>query len=119
MKIIVVPKIQGTPARTNRRTGEIFISEWHFKKLDKVYQKFIVFHEMAHYLFQTKDEQFCDEFAVEMLLKEDYKIKKILKSVTTTLSNSNAHYGRKLNVFNLLRIHDFIDNNNTNVLKQI
>ena len=119
MKIKLVPYIKGTPARTNRRTGIIYVSKFHFDKLDAICQQFIIFHEMAHYLFQTKDEQLCDEFATEMLLKNGVRLKKIFKSINSTLSNSNMHYGRKLNILNKLRIHDFIQNNNAKALTKL
>ncbi len=119
MKIIKVPYIEGTPARTNRKTGNIYVSMWHFNQLDEIYQKFIVYHEMAHFLFQTKDEEFCDEFAMNKMLREGYKLKDILHSVTRTLSNTKAHYGRKYNILQHLRIYDYLENNNTNVFKPI
>lgn len=119
MKIVVVPHIKGTPARTNRKTGVIYISKSHFDKIDTISQLFIIYHEMAHYLFKTKDEELCDEFATQLLLKQGYRLKRIFHSINANLTNSNSHYARKVNILNLLRIHDFLNNNNINVLKKI
>ncbi len=119
MKVVVVPRIKGTPARVNRKTGVIYVSKWHFDQLDPVYQQFILNHEMAHYLFKSRDEEFCDEFAMQKMLQDGYNLTDILKSVTRTLKNTRSHYGRKLNVFNSLRIYDYLKNNNTNVLKPV
>ena len=119
MQIKEVPYIKGTPARTNRRTGVIYFSKWHFNKMNLIFKKFIMYHEIAHYLFQTKDEQLCDEFATQVLLKEGVRLKKILNSLTQNLSNSKNHHGRKLNILNQLRIYDYLENNNINALKEL
>ncbi len=120
MKIVKVPHIKGTPARTNRKTGVIYISEWHFKRMkNEVFKKFVIYHEMAHFLFKTKNEQMCDEFATQVLLRQGVRMKKILHAITDTLSGSQSHYGRKVNILNLLRIKDYLDNNNVKVLNKI
>ena len=118
MKTILVPFIDGTPARVNRKTGDIYISAWHFKQISPVYQKFIIYHEQGHYLFQTKDEKMADEFAMMKMIKEGYKLSDIAKAITHVLSQTRAHHGRKLNVLNHIRIYDYLFNNNKKALKK-
>ncbi len=119
MKIITVPFIKGTPARVNRNTGDIYISAWHFKQINPVYQKFILYHEMAHFLFKTKSENMADEFAMMKMIKEGYSLKDIVKSITHVLSQTRAHHGRKLNILNHIRIYDYLYNNNQKALNPV
>jgi len=120
MKIIELPYIEGgTPARVNRKTGTIYLNKKVFDKLPPLYKKFVLAHEECHYIFQTKDEEMCDSYAMYKLLKEGHKPKEIIDVLIKTLSNNNLHYARKINLLNNMRIYDYVVNKNKNALKPI
>lgn len=117
MKIVELPSIaSGTPARVNRNTGTIYLNKSVFDKFPELYKKFVIYHEECHYIFQTKDEEMCDEFAMYKLLTQGYKPKEIVEALLDTLSNNSAHYARKINLVNNMRIYDYLANNNNKTL---
>lgn len=120
MTIIEVEHIEGdSPARVNRKTGQIQVNKSVFYKYPEIYQKFILYHEECHYLFQTKSEEMCDEYAMFKLLREGKKPKEILDVLLKTLSNNSLHYARKINIANDLRIYDYVVNGNTKALNPL
>jgi len=119
MKIKVVNIIKGTPARVNRNTGTVYVSAWHFKQMNPTQRRFVLYHELAHYLFKTKNEQMADEYAMMRMIKEGYKISDILKAMNNLLNNTRAHYGRKLNLISDARVYDYVFNHNKKSLKPI
>lgn len=117
MKIKLVNIIKGTPARVNRDTGTVYISSWHFKQMNPVQRRFVLYHELAHYLFKTKNEQMADEYAFMRMIKEGYNINDIVYTVKSLLNNTKAHYGRKINIINNARVYDYVFNHNKKSLK--
>ena len=120
MQVIEVPTLKGnTPARVNRKTGTIFLNMSIFKDLPDIYKKFILYHEECHFIFQTQDEEMCDEYAMHKLLRAGEKPKKIVDVLIKTLSDNNLHYARKINLTNNMRIYDYLYNGNKNALKSL
>jgi len=120
MKIIELPYIKGgTPARVNRKTGTIYLNKSVFDKFSPLYKKFVLAHEECHYIFQTKDEEMCDSYAMYKLLKEGNKPKEIVDVLLKTLSNFPLHYARKINLTNNMRIYDYIVNGNKRALNSL
>lgn len=116
-KITKVADLGNTPAKVNRVTGELFISEKHFSQMDPIHRKFVLFHEQGHCLLKTTSEEAADNYAVDELLKRGYPLSEILKSLTRVLSYNNPeHRGRTLIVFNKLREYDYHVNGNPQVL---
>ena len=119
MKIKVLNIIKGTPARVNRKNGTIYISSWHFKQMNPIQRRFVLYHELGHYLFKTKNEQMADEYAFLRMIKEGYPISGIVKALNHLLSNTKSHYGRKINIINDARVYDYVFNHNKKSLKPI
>ncbi len=119
MKVKIVHIIKGTPARVNRNTGTVYVSAWHFKQMNPVQRRFVLYHELAHYLFKTRNEQMADEYAFMRMVKEGYKISSIVKAINHLLNNTRAHYGRKLNIVSAARVYDYVFNHNKKSLKPI
>jgi hypothetical protein len=116
-KIIRVADLGKTPARVNRITGELQISDKHFKKLSPIQRLFVLYHEQGHVTLGTTSEEAADDYAVQELLKRGYPLTEILKGLTRVLTYDNEnHHGRTLIVFNKLREYDFNVNGNTKVL---
>lgn len=116
-KITKVADLGNTPAKVNRVTGELYISEKHFSRMSPIQRKFVLFHEQGHCLLNTTSEEAADNYAVDELLKRGYPLSEILKSLTRVLTyNSPEHRGRTLIVFNKLREYDYHVNGNTKVL---
>lgn len=110
MNIVIVQSLENTPAKTNRKTKTIYISKVHFDKLDEVSQGLIINHEIGHVLLDTHNEQLCDDYAVQVLLKQGYSLNEILKAIVQTLGKKNTFYGRKMNILNALRVQAALNN---------
>lgn len=85
MKIVVVnsfPENPSNPARTDMVTGTIEINKESFELLPDYTQRFVLYHEAAHYLLGTYDECKCDDYALrKMAFKSEYSLKHHIDSV--------------------------------------
>lgn len=85
-KITRVPYIDGgTPARVNRRTGEMFLNMQALTKLPPEHRLFIMLHEMAHVVLQTEDETEADAWAFKKYAEMGYSLKAAVHALTDNL----------------------------------
>ncbi len=76
------PENPSNPARTNMSTGVIEVNMEAFSLLPEFCQRFVIYHEMGHYLLQTISETKADDYALRrMALKEPYSLRNHIDSV--------------------------------------
>lgn len=84
-----------TPARCNKRTGEIFINDSIWYDIEPQYRLFILLHEYAHILLQSSDEKKVDAWAFDKYISMGYPLTESVKALSTVLSGNNPeHYER-------------------------
>lgn len=95
-KITKVADLGATPARVNRRTGEMFISLKHMRALPEEHRMFVMLHEMAHVVLQTKDEVEADAWAFKEYAKRGYSLKASVKALTSILNDQNPEHNWRM-----------------------
>lgn len=76
------PENPTNPARTNMTTGLIEVNLEAFNLLPEYCQRFVIYHEMGHYLLKTTSETKADDYALsQMALKEPYSLRNHINSV--------------------------------------
>lgn len=85
MRILVrecFPDNPGNPARVDMTSGTIEINKEMFSILPDYTQRFILYHEAAHYVLKTYDECKADDYALKrMAFKQAYSLKHHIDSV--------------------------------------
>ena len=81
-KITIVDDLGDTPAKVNRRTGEMFGSKKHLSRLPKEQVLFIFLHEKAHVELQTTSEYEADAKAFKEYADLGYSLKASVKALT-------------------------------------
>lgn len=85
MEILVLDSFRdnpSNPARTDMRTGVIEVNREVFSLLPEYTKKFVIYHEIGHYMLQTYDERKADDYALnKMALKDKYSLKHHIDSV--------------------------------------
>lgn len=85
MEILVLDSFRdnpSNPARTDMRTGVIEVNREVFSLLPEYTKKFVIYHEIGHYMLQTYDEMKADDYALnKMALKDKYSLKHHIDSV--------------------------------------
>ena len=95
----------GSPARVHRPTGTVYLTPRFYEKYSPVQQRFIILHEMGHYVNQTPDECEADRFAADILLNlEGYK--RTFRALNESLGDSSINDERRINLFNYLKARD-------------
>ena len=113
-KITHVYDLGGTPARVNRRTGEMFLCIPQLKKLPKEHRLFIMLHEMAHVVLQTENEGEADAWAFAKYAEMGYSLKASVHALTDTLkAQFPQHYMRMWQQLQRAEKYDREVNHNT------
>ena len=95
----------GTPARVHRPTGTVFLTPKFYEMYTPTQQRFIILHEMGHYVNQTRDESEADRFAADILLNlEGYKA--TFRALNDSLHSGDVNDARRENLFNYLKERD-------------
>jgi hypothetical protein len=116
-KITKVPDLGSTPARVNRRTGEMFLSLKHMKAMPVEHRLFVMLHEQAHVELQTTDEVKADAAAFKKYADLGYSLKASVKALTQVLNGKNpAHYWRMYCQLKRAELYDIKNNGNTKLL---
>lgn len=92
-----VPNIEGstTPARCNRRTGEILINDSRWPKIEPTHRLFILLHEYAHVVLNSSDEFEVDQLAHKMFVEMGYPLTESVKALSRVLTGtSESHVER-------------------------
>lgn len=112
-KIYTVPDLGNTPARVNRRTGEMYLSLRHMLPLPPDIRLFIMLHEMGHVVLQTEDEERVDAWAFDQYVKQGKSLKASVKALTQILDGNNPeHYDRMYLQLQRAKMYDYLKNGN-------
>lgn len=95
----------GTPARVHRPTGTVYLTPLFYEKYTPIQQRFIILHELGHYVGQTTDESEADRFAADIMLNLD-GYKATFRALNDSLHGGGANDIRRINLFNYLKQRD-------------
>jgi hypothetical protein len=82
--------------------GKIFFDTQFLKSLNRPQLVYIIFHELAHYMYRgngNQSEKNCDTFATAKMLEIGYNPNQILKANLLSLTNSHKSKIRKINTY--------------------
>ena len=86
----IAPFIQDSPAAIDRTNGILYINPKLFNRLTPFQKKFVKYHEMGHYKFQTSDELVSDAYAFDQLAGTEFRsLKQALGCINDVLKNNN------------------------------
>lgn len=86
----IAPFIQDSPAAIDRTNGILYINPKLFNRLTPFQKKFVKYHEMGHYKFQTSDELVADAYAFDQLAGTEFRsLKQALGCINDVLKNNN------------------------------
>ncbi len=109
-KIVFVGNLGGTPACVNRQTGIMYIDRNWWKRLPFEHRLFILLHEYAHAVLNTRSEFEADKLAYKLYLNMGYSITKGIQSLTRVLSYEgdlgHEHECRTLALIEQARVFD-------------
>lgn len=94
IKVHIVPHLNGsrTPARCNRRTGDIWINQEHTKGMKPEHLFFILLHELAHIKLNSSDELEVDKWASEQYVKCGYALTSSVQSLSSILTGDSEEH---------------------------
>ena len=95
----------GSPARVHRPTGTVYLTPLFYKKYTPQQQRFIILHELGHYVNQTKDESEADRFAADIMLNLD-GYKATFRALNESLHDGPESDKRRINLFGYLKTRD-------------
>ncbi len=102
----------GTPARVNRATGNICITDKFLSYPENV-KKFILFHEAGHFVKQTKSELEADNYAFEQYAKRGNSLTDGLAALTQVLNTESKKSRQRIaEQFKRSVNYDYFNNNN-------
>ena len=86
----IAPFIKDSPAAIDRTNGILYINPKLFNRLTPFQKKFVKYHEMGHYKFQTSDELVADAYAFDQLAGTEFRsLKQALGCINDVLKNNN------------------------------
>ena len=118
-KITYLPHLVGTPARVNRRTGEMQLSLKHMRAMPKEHRLFVMLHEKAHVELQTTDEVKADAQAFKEYADLGYSLNASVKALTKVLSDKNPeHFWRMYAQLQRAKAYDYSHYGNTKIYQK-
>lgn len=94
-EIILVNSLGSTPARINRRTGQLYISREKWANMTPDMRLFVLLHEAGHIDQQTRDEIAADRYAFQAYAQSGKPLSKSITALTRLLHfNNPEHYDR-------------------------
>ena len=84
--LVLTEKIGESPAAVHLRSGVLHINPKVFFSYPPEWQKFILLHELGHYLLQTRSELEADNFAFHHFAKEGNSLKEAVNSLLRVLN---------------------------------
>ncbi|TKB96852.1 hypothetical protein [Pedobacter cryophilus] len=116
-EVVHVPDLGKTPASVNRKTGVMYISLKHTKKMPFEHILFMMLHENAHVVLQTTDEVLADEKAFKDYADLGYSLNASIKALTQVLNEKNKdHAWRMYLQLERAKAYDLKKNGNTKFL---
>lgn len=113
ISITHVPHLAGskTPARCNRRTGQIWINDSVWPGIDPAHRVFILLHEYGHIMLNSSDELEVDAFASDLYVKMGYSLTESVKALSRVLTGANPqHIDRVESQLNRVKAIDILHN---------
>lgn len=95
-KVTWVADLGGTPARVNRRTGEMTCSTRHMMAMPKEHRLFVMLHEKAHVELQTTNEIVADAAAFREYADLGYSLNASVKALTRVLNDKNPEHAWRM-----------------------
>lgn len=93
--IYEVDDLGTTPARVNRRTGELYINKKIWKDLDQDARLFVLLHEAGHVDQDTRSELKADNYAFHAYAQAGKPLTKSIQALTRLLHfNNPQHFDR-------------------------
>ena len=93
--IFLVDDLGNTPARVNRRTGELYINLKKWKDLTPDARFFVLLHEAGHVDQDTRNEILADNYAFYAYARAGKPLSKSIQALTRLLTfNNPQHYDR-------------------------
>lgn len=115
-KIIVVPTLNGTPAKVNRQTGVMYLSAADMQELPVNIRFFIMLHEMAHVVLQTTSEEEADKWAFNQYAKRGHSLTEAVYALTRVLNDKNPEHAWRMYLqLQRAKKYDYEVNHNTKV----
>lgn len=116
--ITYVRNIGSTPARVNRKTGELQINLDVWPKLKPEHKRFVLLHEEGHVVLDTSDELAVDEYAFKKYAAEGYSLTESVKAITRLLNNDNPQHNLRaqLQLQRAKEYDHFVNKNNRIIL---
>lgn len=84
-------------AAINRKTGVLYINPLKFFTLSPTHQKFLLYHELGHFVQNTKSEILADRYAMERFFREGGALSDALKAMSKILSENNKAHQIRMN----------------------
>jgi hypothetical protein len=114
-KITYHSNLGATPARVNRKTGELQINIPVWNTLTPEAKRFVFLHEEGHLVLQTRNELAADKYAFEKYVGEGHSLKAGVKALTRVLGNNPNHIIRSNTILNHAKQYqDTMSNFNVN-----
>jgi hypothetical protein len=115
-KIFIADDLGTTPARVNRRTGEMYISRKMWNVLDPDKRLFILLHEAGHATLNTRSELDADKFAFNAYAELGKPLSESVKALTRVLHFENPqHYDRVAQQIRRAFRYDYFVNGNKKI----
>lgn len=116
--ITYVRNIGSTPARVNRKTGELQINMDVWPKLKPEHKRFVLLHEEGHVVLDTSDELAVDAYAFKKYAAEGYSLTESVKAITRLLNSNNPEHNLRANLQlqRALEYDHFVNKNNRIIL---
>lgn len=102
-------KLSNTPARCNRRSGNIWINESQIGKFTKPERLVILLHEKGHIVHNTSNEYLADKYALEQFVKLGYPLTTAVNTLCKGLSNSDFDRSRIKNILSIAKEIDKVN----------
>ncbi len=118
---IIETELGNTPARVNRRTGDIYINSKIWQSIPEKQRKFILLHEIGHYKLDTSNEIAADDFAFRNFAgTEKYSLKSILHAIADNLDiEHNSEHRKRYNIIARKLLEFDAEHNNNKEAKKI
>jgi hypothetical protein len=112
--VLYLRGIGSTPARTNRRTGELHINMDVWPRLIKEHKIFVLKHEEGHIVLNTSNELEVDNYASDWYISNGYSLTQSVKALTEVLNeNNDSHIQRATMQLKRAAKHDYFNNKNS------
>lgn len=120
--ITTQPDWGNSPARTRRKTGEVFLNERYLQRKDLSADNWNMYllHEEGHIVLDTRDEFSADAYALKKYLPSGRSLKAGVQSLTKVLDKNNpVHLQRIMNALQTAAQFDCETNKKCNALSAL